>query len=261
MPPEVDRDEFGNPIQDLDGGSAPDETEKAGAISSGVKTKLMETANGAMERLKSVMSNLQGMQTDDNVKGTPSSLAQEFKAVASTLNGVLERYPSPQSSASGGVGGDKDDADKAEPKKDEQKKEGLEAVTEAVEKMGDAELSKKDKKALRKLMVDLRNVIGRVDPDAKEALKQYDIVLKSLEEDADPMLETNQALVEALNKSNAMNEKLANTVQSLEKKLGEQADKIAKMDRTIPPGHSRNDDPEPAKKPEKQEAEEDVFDY
>ena len=242
MPPEVD--EFGNPIQDLDGGAAPTQTDKAGSISSGVKSKLMETANSAMERLKSVVSSLNGMSTDDNAKGTPSSLAQEIKAIASTLSGVLERYPSPHSAMTGDKG---DDADKgAEPPKDEQKKEGLEAIADAVEKAAGGDLSKKDKKALRKIMVDLRKVIDRVDPEAKEALKQYDIVLKSIEDDADPVLESNQALVEALNKSNELMEKLGTSFASFQQKLGEQDAKIAKMDRTIPPANSRSDDPEPA---------------
>lgn len=253
--PDQKTDEFGNPITDLPGADTgggtgdPQPTDKAAAISAAVKAKVTEALNSAVERLKSLQTMVQGMETDDKAKGMPSKASQEIKSVATALNGVLERYPSPQS-AMAGDGGDggqdgKDDKDKdavpAQPQK-----QGIDAAVDALEKAATAStLSRKDAKDMVKLFVSFKNLIQRTNPDAKDMLKGFDVIIKSME--SDPSIDATDALREALEKSDATNTALVEELKNVKKQLGEHGEKIAKMDRMVPDGNAAtHDGPAPA---------------
>jgi hypothetical protein len=197
-------------------------TEKADMMPPGVKSKVSEVLTSVLERSKSLLAKVNAVGTDEKAqKPIPSAIEQELRAISAALSGVMEKYPTPQSAQAGNA---------KPPEKDE--KSEMERAAETVGKAADTgSMSKKDVRAFRKLFVSMRKLLEQIDPDAKSAMKGLGIVLKS--DGSEPQDDAVTAKIEAL-----------------EARVAEQAEAIAKWERTVPEGNSASfaseaPDPEP----------------
>jgi hypothetical protein len=74
------------------------------SMPAGVKTAVLAGAESAMGRLEKLQAGLDASKESDSVSDVPPAVAAEFKAIGTSLSGLLSKYPSPKAKDGEGEG-------------------------------------------------------------------------------------------------------------------------------------------------------------
>jgi len=208
---------------------ATEPTEKAEKIQKPVKAKIVETATSAIERLLSLGNKVKGMQTSTEKlpRPIPASVEQALRTIASSLKGLLEKYPGTASQVAPGKDTDKPDdqpaGSPAQPADTELSV--IERAAGEIEKAATAGgFDKAYIKSLRKIFNSTLKLMQEFDADT---LKAMGVSIRRIKK-ADEEVAEYAAKLDTLQKE----------FDELKSTVTEQSDTIAKMDNPVPEARS-----------------------